>query len=83
MQRRPYLLIHRLVGEQDVAPHVVALAAAVKAANRLFIQFQRPRQRQERDPAAAVLQVQAMPGGLGVDQQQFDLAVVPRLDAAR
>ena len=50
------------------------------AADRLFVQFQRPRQRQEHHLVAAVLEVQAVAGRLGVDGQQLDLAVVPPLD---
>ena len=55
----------------------MALAAAVQAPHGLLEQLQRPRQRQERDPTAAMLEVQPMPSGLGVDQQQFNLARVP------
>jgi hypothetical protein len=77
------LRVHRTLGQQDVNPHVVRLAAAVQPPNGLLVEFQRPRQGQEHHVAAAELQVQTVAGRLRVRQQQFDLARVPAVDGLR
>ena len=56
------------------------LPATVQTPQGLFVQLQRPRQRQERHPATTMLEVESVSCRLGMDQQQFDLACVPFLD---
>ncbi|MFZ9527158.1 MAG: hypothetical protein ACO27L_04440 [Schleiferiaceae bacterium] len=62
MQRAEDALVHSALGQQDVAPDVVSLAAAVQSTARLLVQLKAPWQAEPDKVATAVLEVEPVAG---------------------